>query len=177
MLSKHHTHFPSVEGFVRQLIGWREFMRGMYHTHDLRGNFFDHHRKLNDHWYKGTTGVPPLDDSILRVERHGYTHHIERLMVLGNIMLLSEIHLMKCTAGSWKCSLTRRIGSWNLMCTYEPVCRWWHLCYQALHRRANYIAKMSNYTKSGDWADEIDGLYWRFIDRNRSVFAATSGCR
>ena len=89
---EHDTHLPSVEGFVRQLIGWREFMRGMYHTHDLTGNFFGHRRQLNDHWYEGTTGVPPLDDSIRRVVRYGYTHHIERLMVLGNIMLLAEVH-------------------------------------------------------------------------------------
>lgn len=90
----HEIHFPSVEGFVRQLIGWREFIRGVYHEFDgqLQRNYFNHQRNLNDHWYRGTTGLPVLDDSIHKVVRFGFTHHIERLMVLGNVMLLCEIH-------------------------------------------------------------------------------------
>ena len=170
---EHATHFPSVEGFVRQIIGWREFMRGMYHTHDLRGNFFGHQRRLNDHWYAGTTGVPPLDDSIRRVVKHGYTHHIERLMVLGNIMLLSEIHPDGVYA--WFMEMFVDSSDWVMEPNVYGMSQFADggtFATKPYIGGANYIAKMSNYAKSGDWADEVDGLYWRFIDQHRQVFAA-----
>ena len=171
--TEHDTHFPSVEGFVRQIIGWREFMRGMYHTHDLRGNFFEHQRHLNDHWYQGTTGVPPLDDSIRRVVQHGYTHHIERLMVLGNIMLLTEIH--PDDVYRWFMEMFVDSSDWVMVPNVYGMSQFADggtFATKPYVGGANYIAKMSNYSKSSDWADEIDGLYWRFIDRNREVFAA-----
>ena len=171
--AEHDTHFPSVEGFVRQIIGWREFMRGMYHTHELRGNFFGHQRKLNNHWYQGTTGVPPLDDSIRRVVRHGYTHHIERLMVLGNIMLLAEIH--PDAVYRWFMEMFVDSSDWVMVPNVYGMSQFADggtFATKPYIGGANYIAKMSNYSKSGDWADEIDGLYWRFVDRHRKVFAA-----
>ena len=170
--AEHDTHFPSVEGFVRQIIGWREFMRGMYHTHDLSGNFFKHQRQLNDHWYQGTTGVPPLDDSIQRVVQHGYTHHIERLMVLGNIMLLAEIHPDEVYR--WFMEMFVDSSDWVMVPNVYGMSQFADggtFATKPYIGGANYIAKMSNYSKSGDWADEIDGLYWRFIDRHREVFA------
>ncbi len=169
---EHNTHFPSVEGFVRQIIGWREFMRGMYHTHDLRGNFFAHQNTLNNHWYEGNTGVPPLDDSIRRVVRHGYTHHIERLMVLGNIMLLTEIHPDEVYR--WFMEMFVDSSDWVMVPNVYGMSQFADggtFATKPYIGGANYIAKMSNYSKSGDWADEIDGLYWRFIDKNRKVFA------
>ena len=171
--AEHGTHFPSVEGYVRQVIGWREFMRGMYHTHELRGNFFGHQRQLNDHWYTGTTGVPPLDDSIKRVVRHGYTHHIERLMVLGNIMLLSEIH--PDAVYGWFMEMFVDSSDWVMVPNVYGMSQFADggtFATKPYIGGANYIAKMSNYAKSGDWVDEVDGLYWRFIDQHRKVFAA-----
>ena len=64
---KHLVPLNSIEGFVRQIIGWREFIRGIYHLKgkdQLSMNFFNHTRKLSDNWYKATTGIKPLDDSI-----------------------------------------------------------------------------------------------------------------
>ena len=171
--AEHGTHFPSVEGYVRQVIGWREFMRGMYHTHELRGNFFEHQRQLNDHWYTGTTGVPPLDDSIKRVVRHGYTHHIERLMVLGNMMLLSEIH--PDAVYGWFMEMFVDSSDWVMVPNVYGMSQFADggtFATKPYIGGANYIAKMSNYAKSGDWADEVDGLYWRFIDQHQKVFAA-----
>ncbi len=81
----------SVEGFVRQVIGWREFVRGVYREHGAqqeKANFWQHQRELTSAWYEGTTGIPPLDDAILTAQRYGYTHHIPRLMVLGHLMTL-----------------------------------------------------------------------------------------
>ena len=54
-------------------------------------NFWKHTNKMNDKWYEGTTGIPPLDDAIHGAQKYGYTHHINRLMVLANIMNLCRI--------------------------------------------------------------------------------------
>ncbi|MFP4089394.1 MAG: cryptochrome/photolyase family protein [Cyclobacteriaceae bacterium] len=164
---------PSLEGYVRQVIGWREFMRGMYHTHELRGNFFGHERKLGDCWYKGTTGVPPLDHSIKRVLRDAYTHHIERLMVLGNIMLLAEVHPDEVYR--WFMELFIDSSDWVMVPNVYGMSQFADggtFATKPYIGGANYIAKMSDYRKKGNWADEIDGLYWRFIDRNRELFAS-----
>ena len=72
----------NVEGFVRQIIGWREFMFGIYRTDGERlrsGNFWRHRRRLTGDWYRGTTGLLPLDHVIRKAERIGWAHHIERL--------------------------------------------------------------------------------------------------
>ena len=76
----------SCEGFVRQIIGWREFIRGIYQSFSEiqdQTNFWKHQGKLTSHWYKGTTGIEPLDDVIKKTLRYGYAHHIERLMIVG----------------------------------------------------------------------------------------------
>jgi deoxyribodipyrimidine photolyase-related protein len=85
---------PSIEGFIRQIIGWREFVRGIYHAFPQEGeqNFWQHERTLAPTWYTGETGIVPLDHVIRKVMRRGYAHHIERLMLLSNVMLLCEIH-------------------------------------------------------------------------------------
>jgi Uncharacterized protein related to deoxyribodipyrimidine photolyase len=85
----------SYEGYVRQIIGWREFIRGIYQNYDTKlenNNFFKHKNSLTKNWYNGTTGLIPLDHSIINAQKYGYTHHIERLMILCNIMNLCEIH-------------------------------------------------------------------------------------
>lgn len=85
----------SLEGFIRQIIGWREFMRGIYIIKGVKqrtSNFFDHTREIPDAFYTGATGITPLDDSIKKLLTHAYNHHIERLMILGNFMLLCGFH-------------------------------------------------------------------------------------
>ena len=83
----------STEGFVRQIIGWREFIRGVYITRgseERTTNFWKFKKKIPVSFYTGTTGIPPIDITIKKVLETGYCHHIERLMVLGNFMLLCE---------------------------------------------------------------------------------------
>ena len=78
----------SLEGFIRQIIGWREFIRGVYQEKsdiELGSNYWNHSNKLNSNWYDGTTGLTPLDDIINMVNQYGYTHHIPRLMILSLI--------------------------------------------------------------------------------------------
>ena len=84
----------SAEGFIRQIIGWREFMRATYE--DLGAsmrttNHWGHTRPLPQSFWTGETGIPPIDDTIKRVLKTGYCHHIERLMVLGGFMFVCEV--------------------------------------------------------------------------------------
>ncbi len=163
-----------VEGFVRQVIGWREFVRGVYREYgeqQERANFWSHERELTDAWYDGTTGIPPLDDTIRTAQRLGWAHHIPRLMVLGNLMTLCEIR--PASAHRWFMEMFVDSSEWvmgpnvygmglfsdgGLFATKPYICG------------SNYLLKMSDYGR-GDWCDVVDGLYWRFIDKHRDFFA------
>jgi len=165
----------SLEGFVRQLIGWREFVRGIYQGFSDRqesGNFWSHNRRLSRTWYEGRTGIVPLDDTIQTVLRTGWSHHIPRLMVLGNLMTLCEIEPV--SAHRWFMEMYVDSSEWvmgpnvygmglfsdgGLFATKPYICG------------SNYLLKMSDYPK-GPWCDVVDGLYWRFIDKHRDFFAA-----
>jgi len=83
----------SLEGFIRQIIGWREFIRFNYSFNliDTKSNYFNANKNLNKSWYNGTTNILPVDLLIKKVNKYGYLHHIERLMVIGNIMLIKGI--------------------------------------------------------------------------------------
>ncbi len=170
---KHDTHFPSVEGFVRQIIGWREFMRGIYHEYGdkLNTNHFNHQRKMKSCWYDGTTGIPPLDGSIKKAIKHGYTHHIERLMVLGSIMLLCEIKPDEVY--KWFMEMYVDSSDWVMAPNVYGMSQFADggiFATKPYIGGANYIRKMSNYGK-GDWEDIVNGLYWRFIEENIETFA------
>ena len=167
------THFPSVEGFVRQIIGWREFMRGIYHEYDedLNKNHFDHKRKMRACWYEGTTGIPPLDDAIKKANKYGYTHHIERLMVLGNIMLLCELDPDEVY--KWFMEMYVDSADWVMAPNVYGMSQFADggiFATKPYIGGANYIKKMSDYGK-GDWEDVVNGLYWRFIEENLETFA------
>lgn len=166
----HSIPYQSIEGFVRQLIGWREFMRGIYNTGKARGNFFGNNRKLTRKWYDAETGIPPLDTAISRVNRNAYAHHIERLMVISNIMLLCEIS--PYDAYKWFMELFVDSSHWVM----EPnVFGMGQFADGGLFATkpyisgSNYILKMSDY-KKGEWCDIWDGLYWRFIDKHSEFF-------
>jgi deoxyribodipyrimidine photolyase-related protein len=165
----------SVEGFIRQVIGWREFVRGVYRqfgTQQQAANFFNHHRQPASSWHDGTTGIPPLDAAIQRTLRLGWTHHIERLMIIGNLMTLCEI--APPTAHRWFMEMFVDSSDWvmgpnvygmalysdgGLFATKPYICG------------SNYIRKMSDHG-SGPWCDVVDGLYWRFVGRHRDFFAS-----
>ncbi|MEM9051816.1 MAG: cryptochrome/photolyase family protein [Bacteroidota bacterium] len=171
--AKHDTHFPSVEGFVRQIIGWREFMRGIYHEYDekLNKNYFSHTRKMKPCWYNGSTGVPPLDDAIKKANKHGYSHHIDRLMVLGNIMLLCELDPDE--VHKWFMEMYVDSADWVMAPNVYGMSQFADggiFATKPYIGGANYIKKMSNYGK-GDWEDIVNGLYWRFIEENLETFA------
>ena len=91
--NKGNIPINSAEGFIRQIIGWREFVHLIYENYTEQlytSNFFKHKRKMKKSWYDGSLGIPALDNAIKQADRYGYCHHIERLMVLANFMNLSE---------------------------------------------------------------------------------------
>lgn len=170
---EHDTHYPSVEGFVRQIIGWREFMRGIYHEYDqeFNQNHFNQKRKMKSCWYDGTTGIPPLDDAIKKANKYGYTHHIERLMVLGNIMLLCEIDPKEVY--KWFMEMYVDSSDWVMVPNVYGMSQFADggiFATKPYIGGANYIKKMSDYGK-GNWEDVVNGLYWRFIEENQETFA------
>ncbi len=90
---KNKAPLNSVEGFIRQVIGWREYVRACYvliGNQERIGNFFKHEKALPKGFWKGKTGIEPVDATIQKVLKNGYCHHIERLMILGNFLLLME---------------------------------------------------------------------------------------
>ncbi len=104
----------SLEGFLRQIIGWREYMRGVYRYHgrvQRTRNFWDHQRPMPAAFYDGTTGLEPVDTVIRRVLRHAYCHHIERLMILGNIIHRHQEFFGANPRMSVMVSQCRRMGS------------------------------------------------------------------
>ena len=172
---KNEVPLQSLEGFVRQIMGWREFIRGVYRRYDdeqSSANHWSHERELTDAWYEGSTGIPPLDDTIRTAQRLGWTHHIPRLMVAANLMTLAEIRPQ--SAWRWFMEMYVDSSEWvmgpnvygmglfsdgGIFATKPYICG------------SNYLLKMSDY-KKGEWCDAVDGLYWRFIDKHREFFAS-----
>lgn len=100
------TPLPSLEGFIRQVIGWREFVRGIYQNYSEQQegtNFFKHHKKLKQCWYDGNTGVTPLDNVIRKANKYGFAHHIDRLMVVGSRCYCLRLNPRKPINGLWRC--------------------------------------------------------------------------
>ncbi len=160
----------SLEGFIRQIIGWREFMRGMYHTQKLQGNFFGHKKYFKKDFFLGKTGILPVDVAIKKAEKYAYNHHIERLMILGNFMLLCEIDPDEI----YKFFMEYYIDSsdWVMVPNVYSMSQYADggtFATKPYIGGSNYIKKMSHY-KEGDWCDIWDGLYWRFIEKKRELF-------
>ncbi len=169
-------NFPlnSLEGFVRQVIGWREFMRLMYVREGVpqrSSNYFGFARKIPQSFYTGTTGILPVDDTIRKVLETGYCHHIERLMVLGNFMLLCEFDPNEVYR--WFMELFVDAYDWVMVPNVYGMSQYADggtMTTKPYVSGSNYILKMSNYTK-GPWCPVWDGLYWRFIYNHREDFA------
>lgn len=163
----------NLEGFIRQIIGWREFIRGINQKHYndmLERNFFNNTKSLTNHWYEGTTSLPILNDLIHNLDKTGYAHHIPRLMIASNIMNLSGIRPIEVY--NWFMTTFIDSSDWvmvpnvfgmglysdgGIFSTKPYICG------------SNYLLKMSDY-KKGPWTETLDGLYWNFIKKNENFF-------
>jgi len=173
---KYKDDYPlnSIEGFLRQIIGWREFIRGVYQvkgSQERTTNFFNFKRKIPKSFYDATTGILPIDITIKKVQKTAYNHHIERLMVLGNFMMLCEFDpdeiyrwFMEHYIDAYDWVMVPNVygmsqfADGGLMSTKPYI------------SSSNYLKKMSDFP-NGDWQQIWDALYWRFIDLNREIFA------
>jgi deoxyribodipyrimidine photolyase-related protein len=163
----------STEGFVRQIIGWREFIRGMYMCKgrfSRTKNFWGFNRKIPKSFYDGSTGIPPIDETIKKVLDTGYCHHIERLMVIGNFMLLCEFDPDEVYR--WFMELFIDAYDWVMVPNVYGMCQFADggtFATKPYIGGSNYIKKMSNYPK-GDWEKTWDGLFWSFMMNHKDFF-------
>ncbi|MBL7749027.1 MAG: cryptochrome/photolyase family protein, partial [Chitinophagaceae bacterium] len=172
--AKHNIPFNSLEGFVRQVLGWREFVRMVYIREGKRQrtcNYWQFKRKIPASFYDGTTGITPIDSTIKKLKQSAYNHHIERLMLLSNFMLLCEFDpdevyrwFMEMYIDAYDWVMVPNVygmgqfSDGGLMCTKPYI------------SGSNYIFKMSNYKKTEEWAEVWDALFWRFMHVHRSFF-------
>ena len=164
--SENEVSLNSQEGFLRQVIGWREFMRATYNDLGIQmrnGNHWDHHRKIPASFYDGTTGIFPIDNVIKRILKTGYCHHIERLMVLGGFMFLCEFHPREVYR--WFMEMFVDSYDWVMVTNAFAMSQnadGGLITTKPYFSGSSYIRKMSHY-QSDDWCAIWDGLYWRWI--------------
>ncbi len=172
--AKEEVPINTLEGFVRQIIGWREFIRGMYEvkgTFSRTKNYWNFSRKIPASFYDGTTGILPIDSVIRQVLKTGYCHHIERLMVLGSFMLLCEFDPDEVYR--WFMELFIDAYDWVMVPNVYGMSQFADggtFATKPYISGSNYIKKMSNFPK-GDWQVTWDGLFWRFMAVHRDTFA------
>ena len=162
----------SLEGFVRQLIGWREYVRivyGLIGSEQRQANYFHQTGRLTAAWYDGTTGLPPVDTVIHRLQRTAYSHHIERLMVMGNLLLLSGLHPNEVY--TWFMETHIDAYDWVMVPNVYGMAQFadgGRMMTKPYIAASAYLRKMSDYGP-GPWTATADGLFWNFIDRHRAL--------
>ena len=170
---KHNIPLNSCEGFIRQIIGWREFIRGVYEikgSYERTHNFWNFSRKIPKSFYNGTTGIEPVDDSIKKVIKSAYSHHIERLMVIGNFMLLCEFDPDEVYR--WFMELYIDAYDWVMVPNVYGMSQFADgglMSTKPYISGSSYILKMSDY-KKGEWCEVWDGLFWNFMNKQRDFF-------
>ena len=187
---KHNLDIATVEGFIRQILGWREFVRGMYYLDMPQmalDNFYDHQNALPAWYWTGKTKMKCMQEAIGQTLEYGYAHHIQRLMVTGNFALLAEV-------------LPKEVCDWYLA-IYIDAIEWVELpntAGMALFASGGrftskpyiasgaYIKRMSNYCSScqykpdirfGEGACPMTTLYWNFLIKHRTQFEASPRTR
>ena len=173
-------HISQVEGFVRQIIGWREYMRGMYWAFmpDYKTkNELDNHNKLPDFFWTGNTKMNCLKHAINNSLDNGYAHHIQRLMITGNYALLTQTHPDE--VDDWYLGIYVDAIEWVQLTNTRGMSQFadgGKIATKPYVSSGSYINKMSNYCvdcrynkskKTGDDACPFNSLYWNFLDEKR----------
>ena len=170
---KNNVPLNSLEGFIRQIIGWREFIRIVYEREGSKQrttNYWQFKRKIPACFWNGTTGVLPIDTTIKKILETGYCHHIERLMVLGNFMLLCEFDPNEVYR--WFMELFIDAYDWVMVPNVYGMTQFADgglMTTKPYISSSNYLMKMGDYEK-GNWQPIWDGLFWRFMHTHRSFF-------
>jgi deoxyribodipyrimidine photolyase-related protein len=172
-VKKYNIPLNSVEGFIRQIMGWREFIRIVYEregTVQRTKNYWGFTRKIPASFWTGETGIAPIDITIKKILETGYCHHIERLMVLGNFMQLCEFDPNE--VHRWFMELFIDAYDWVMVPNVYGMTQFADgglMTTKPYISGSNYLMKMSDYEK-GDWQTIWDGLFWRFMHVHRSFF-------
>ena len=171
--------FNQLEGFVRQIIGWREYMRGIYWNkmpEFASMNFFNNQEKLPDWFWTGKTKMNCMKDAIQQSLQYAYAHHIQRLMITGNFALLAGIHPDEIDA--WYLGIYIDAFEWVEITNTRGMSQFADggiVGTKPYVSSASYIDKMSHYCsscfykkslKTGEKACPFNSLYWNFYDRN-----------
>ena len=171
-----------VEGFIRQIIGWREYMRGIYWAkmpEFAQLNYFGHERKLPDWFWTGKTKMNCLSQSIQQSLNLAYAHHIQRLMVTGNFALLAGIHPDE--VDRWYLGIYIDAIEWVEITNTRGMSQFADggiVGTKPYVSSANYIKKQGNYCgtcayqadkKTGEGSCPFNSLYWHFHARNREL--------
>lgn len=175
-----HAPLNSVEGFIRQIIGWREYVRGIYWLKMpgyVQENFFEADRPLPEFYWTGETDMRCLKEAISQTGEEAYAHHIQRLMVTGNFALLigADPHAVH----EWYLSVYADAFEWVELPNTLGMSQFADggvLGSKPYISSGNYINKMSDYCancrydvkkKTGDGACPFNALYWHFLERHR----------
>jgi deoxyribodipyrimidine photolyase-related protein len=176
--------FNQLEGFVRQIIGWREYMRGIYWLkmpEYATMNFFNNQEKLPDWFWTGKTKMNCMKDAINQSLNYAYAHHIQRLMITGNFALLAGIDPDEIDA--WYLGIYIDAIEWVEITNTRGMSQFADggiVGTKPYVSSASYIDKMSHYCgtcfykkalKTGEKSCPFNSLYWNFYDRNEDKLA------
>ncbi len=171
---KNQIPLASTEGFLRQVTGWREFIRLVYVQAGRRQrttNYWIFKRKIPEAFWTGKTGIVPVDQVIQKLLRTGYSHHIERLMILGNFMLLCEFDPDEVYR--WFMTLYIDAYDWVMVPNVYGMTQFADgglMTTKPYISGSNYLMKMGKWEK-GEWQAIWDGLFWRFMSTHREFFS------
>lgn len=170
----------AVEGFVRQILGWREYVRGLYWLKMpayKESNFLGANRPLPDFYWNGETEMACLRDAISTTQKYAYAHHIQRLMLTGNFALLAGIDPV--TVNEWYMIVYADAFEWVELPNTHGMALYADgglLASKPYAASGSYVNRMSNYcrgcaydhkVKLGDGACPLNFLYWYFLIKNR----------
>lgn len=181
--NKETIALSQVEGFVRQIIGWREYMRGIY-WQEMPGykklNKLDNKNTLPDFYWTGKTQMNCLHHSVSNSLENSYAHHIQRLMILGNFALLAQVN--PDAVDEWFLGVYADAIEWVQLPNTRGMSQWADggiVATKPYVSSAAYIHKMSNYCDScsydkskriGANACPFNSLYWNFLDDKKTYF-------
>lgn len=182
--NKHEIELSQIEGFARQIIGWREYMRGIYWKFMPQyayENYFEHKRKLPGFYWTGNTKMNCLQKAIGQSLDESYAHHIQRLMITGNFALLAGVHPDE--VDNWYLGIYIDAIEWVEITNTRGMSQFADggiVATKPYISSANYIQKMSNYcsnchydykSKTNINSCPFNSLYWNFLDENKKLLA------
>jgi deoxyribodipyrimidine photolyase-related protein len=172
----------SAEGFIRQVLGWREYVRGIYwHTmpNYATGNALGHRAKLPAWYWTGNTRMACMRAAIGQSLQYAYAHHIQRLMITGNFALLLGVDPSEVDA--WYLGIYADALEWVEMPNTRGMSQWADgglMASKPYISSGQYIKKMGNHCaacaysvaeRTGPKACPFNALYWDFVDRHRNL--------